>query len=185
MSGPEPYWADETVTLHLGDCLEVLAAMETASVDAVVTDPPAAVSFMGRSWDSDRGGRDKWVGWLAERMEAAARVLKPGGHLLVWSLPRTSHWTAWALEDAGLEIRDCVLHLFGQRIPEVAGRVQGDRQEAGGQPAPRVRGTPPSAARRPDFPGQMFPGVSSAPAQGPAGTGAPPVPRSQMVARTA
>jgi hypothetical protein len=115
-----PYWSsgEGDVVLHLGDCLDVLRGLPECSVDAVVTDPPAAVSFMGKSWDSDRGGRDKWVGWLAERMEGAARCLKPGGHLLVWSLPRTSHWTALALEDAGLEIRDCIVHLFGSGFPK-------------------------------------------------------------------
>jgi hypothetical protein len=58
------------------------------------------------------------VAWLAGCLEAAARVLKPGGHLLVWSLPRTSGWTQWALEDAGLEVRDCIVHLFGQGFPK-------------------------------------------------------------------
>ena len=51
-------------------------------------------------------------------MTEAYRVLKPGGHALVWSIPRTSHWTAWALEDAGFDIRDCVLHLFGSGFPK-------------------------------------------------------------------
>ena len=114
----EPYWGSEDVTLYLGKCERVLPDLPPESVDAVVTDPPAAIAFMGRSWDSDLGGRDKWVGWLADCMEKAARVLKPGGHLLVWSLPRTSHWTAWALEDAGLEIRDCIVHLFGSGFPK-------------------------------------------------------------------
>jgi hypothetical protein len=115
-----PYWAsdDGDVTLYLGDCLDVLRTLEADSIDAIVTDPPGAVSFMGREWDSDRGGRAQWVAWLTERMSEALRVLKPGGHLLVWSLPRTSHWTAWALEDAGLEIRDCILHLFGSGFPK-------------------------------------------------------------------
>jgi hypothetical protein len=114
----KPYWSDDAVTLHLGDCLEVLAGMEAASADAIVTDPPAAVSFMGREWDSDMGGRAQWVAWLAERMAQAVRVLRPGGHALVWSLPRTAHWTAWALEDAGLQIRDCIPHLFGSGFPK-------------------------------------------------------------------
>jgi hypothetical protein len=116
----EPYWAsdDGDVTLYLGKCEKVLPDLPANSVDAIVTDPPAAVRFMGREWDSDRGGRRQWVAWLSGCMEAAARVLKPGGHLLVWSLPRTSHWTAWALEDAGLEIRDCILHLFGSGYPK-------------------------------------------------------------------
>ena len=106
------------MTLYLGDCLDVLAGLEPGSVDAIVTDPPAAVSFMGREWDSDRGGRDQWIRWLAGRMEAAAACLKPGGHALVWSLPRTAHWTAMAVEDAGLEIRDCIPHLFGSGFPK-------------------------------------------------------------------
>jgi hypothetical protein len=116
----EPYWASDggDVVLHLGKCETVLPTLPANSVDAVVTDPPAAISFMGRAWDGNLGGRAQWVAWLAGCMGAAARVLKPGGHLLVWSLPRTSHWTAWALEDAGLEIRDCILHLFGSGFPK-------------------------------------------------------------------
>jgi hypothetical protein len=116
----EPYWTsgDGDVTVYLGKCEDVLPGLPAASVDAIVTDPPAAVKFMGREWDSDLGGRDKWVAWLAGCMTQAARVLKPGGHLLVWSLPRTSGWTQWALEDAGLEIRDCIVHLFGQGFPK-------------------------------------------------------------------
>jgi hypothetical protein len=114
----EPYYADEQVTLYVGDCLKVLAGLPDASVDAVVTDPPAGVHFMGRDWDSDRGGRDRWIEWLGDRMCEAYRVLKPGGHALVWALPRTSHWTAMALEDAGFQIRDCVLHLFGGGFPK-------------------------------------------------------------------
>jgi hypothetical protein len=56
---------------------------------------------MGAAWDSDRGGRDAWVAWMSEVMGECLRVLKPGAHGLVWALPRTSHWTAWALEEAG------------------------------------------------------------------------------------
>jgi DNA modification methylase len=48
----EPYWADDMVTLHLGDCIEVMAAMETASIDAIVCDPPYGLEFMGKDWDS-------------------------------------------------------------------------------------------------------------------------------------
>jgi site-specific DNA-methyltransferase (adenine-specific) len=109
----EPYWASEDgdVVLHLGKCETVLPGLPANSVDAIVTDPPAAISFMGRAWDGDLGGRAQWVAWLAGCMGAAARVLK-------WSIPRTSHWTAWALEDAGLEIRDCILHLFGSGFPK-------------------------------------------------------------------
>lgn len=48
----EPYYQDETVTLHHGDCLDVLAALPDASVDAVVTDPPYGLEFMGKGWDA-------------------------------------------------------------------------------------------------------------------------------------
>lgn len=88
------------------------------TVDALVTDPPSGIGFMGRSWDSDRGGRDAWVEWLAGELAPAFRALKPGGHGLVWALPRTSHWTALALELAGFEIRDRVSHLFLNGFPK-------------------------------------------------------------------
>lgn len=103
--------------LH-GDCLAILRTLPECSVDAVVTDPPAGISFMGRSWDSARGGRDLWVAWLAERLAECLRVLKPGGHAVVWALPRTSGWTHRALEDAGFEVRDCITHLFGSGFPK-------------------------------------------------------------------
>lgn len=102
----------------VGDCLEVLKLIPDNSIDSMVTDPPAGIGFMGKEWDSDKGGRDKWIEWMATIMRECNRVLKPGGHALVWSLPRTSHWTAFALEDAGFEIRDCVYHLFGTGFPK-------------------------------------------------------------------
>ena len=142
----EPYWASEdgNVILHLGDCLDVLRTLEPDSIDAIVTDPPAGIAFMDREWDDFRrarnpadAGRDnvfgrtsahgpeygrrdrgQFVDFLTARMTEAYRVLKPGGHALVWSIPRTSHWTAWAIEDAGFDVRDCVLHLFGSGFPK-------------------------------------------------------------------
>jgi hypothetical protein len=105
-------------TIKEGDCLEVLRTMEMNSVDALVTDPPAGIGFMGKGWDSDKGGRDEWVKWLASVMRECHRVMKPGAHGLVWALPRTSHWTAMALEDAGFEIRDRIQHIFGSGFPK-------------------------------------------------------------------
>ena len=92
-----------------GDALEVLRTLEPESVDALVTDPPAGISFMGKQWDHDHGGRVVWVEAFAGIFAECLQVLKPGAHGLVWSLPRTSHWTACALEDTGFEVRDCVL----------------------------------------------------------------------------
>lgn len=100
------------------DCLEALRGLPDASVDSVVTDPPAGIAFMGKGWDEDKGGRRQWIAWLAEIMGECLRVLKPGGHALVWALPRTSHWTATALEDAGFEVRDCLVHIFGSGFPK-------------------------------------------------------------------
>jgi DNA modification methylase len=104
--------------LHLGDCLDVLKSMPDNSVDSLVTDPPAGISFMGKAWDSDKGGRDQWIKWMSEVMCECLRVMKPGAHGLVWALPRTSHWTGSALENAGFEVRDIVTHLFGQGFPK-------------------------------------------------------------------
>jgi len=100
------------------EALAALREMPDCSVDSVVTDPPAGISFMQSSWDSDKGGRAHWVTWLTQIMAECLRVLKPGGHALVWSLPRTSHWTGTALERAGFDIRDVVAHLFGSGMPK-------------------------------------------------------------------
>jgi hypothetical protein len=113
-----PHYTDDAVTLYHGDALDVLRTLPDASVDAVVTDPPAGISFMGRSWDDHRGGREQWSAWLAEVMRECYRVAKPGAHALVWALPRTSHWTACGIEDAGWIIRDRVAHIFASGFPK-------------------------------------------------------------------
>jgi site-specific DNA-methyltransferase (adenine-specific) len=100
------------------DCLDALRAMDACSVDAIVTDPPAGIAFMGKAWDKDKGGRTEWVAWMAEIARECLRVIKPGGHALVWALPRTSHWTGWAWEDAGWQPRDKVVHLYGSGFPK-------------------------------------------------------------------
>lgn len=104
--------------IYGGDCLEILKTLDDNSVDSLVTDPPAGISFMGKEWDDDKGGRDAWIKWMSEVMRECLRVLKPGAHGFVWALPRTSHWTATALEDAGFEVRDVVTHLFGSGFPK-------------------------------------------------------------------
>jgi DNA modification methylase len=160
------------------DALTFLRSLPDASVDSVVTDPPAGIAFMGKDWDDAwkypiskhgftdgaerasapaigsasrnpncrtckrhrRGWKDvpgcqcekpdfddrqdhlkaraAFVWFLTEILSECLRVLKPGGHALVWSIPRTSHWTATAIEDAGFEIRDCIHHVFGQGFPK-------------------------------------------------------------------
>lgn len=113
--------SDDAWRLICGDCLDPvtgLASLADGSVDAMVTDPPAGIGFMGRTWDGNRGGRVQWVAWLASVMREALRVCKPGAHALVWAIPRTSHWTATALEDAGWEVRDVITHHFGTGFPK-------------------------------------------------------------------
>ena len=101
-----------------GDSLEILKKLPNNSFDSMVTDPPAGIAFMGKKWDKDKGGRKLWIAWLESIMTEAFRTLKPGAHILVWAIPRTSHWTATAIENAEFEIRDVVTHIFGSGFPK-------------------------------------------------------------------
>jgi DNA modification methylase len=106
------------IDLRLGDCLDLLKTLEENSVDAIVTDPPGGIDFMGQEWDGDKGGRDQWIAWMQEVAAECLRVLKPGGHAFVWAMPRTSHWTAMAWENGGFEVREKVAHVFGSGFPK-------------------------------------------------------------------
>jgi hypothetical protein len=106
--------------LHQGDCLDVLKTLADCSVDAIVTDPPAGIAFMNREWDRDKGGKADWIQWMQSVADQCLRVIKPGGHALVWAIPRTSHWTGTAWEDAGWQPRDKIYHIFGSGFPKSA-----------------------------------------------------------------
>jgi hypothetical protein len=93
-----------------GDCIEVMAELPEASVDAIVTDPPYGLGFMGKRWDALPPGEDV--------AREALRVLKPGGHLLAFGGTRTYHRLACAVEDAGFEIRDTICWLYGSGFPK-------------------------------------------------------------------
>lgn len=88
------------------------------SVDALVTDPPSGTGFMAKSWDKARGGRDRWIEWLASVLTPSFRSMKPGALGLVWALPRTSYWTGYALDEAGFWVLDRVSHLFLSGFPK-------------------------------------------------------------------
>lgn len=92
------------------DCIEAMSEMDEASVDAIVTDPPYGLGFMGKKWDDLPPG--------PAFAEQALRVLKPGGHLLAFGGTRTYHRLAVAIEDAGFEIRDCLMWLYGSGFPK-------------------------------------------------------------------
>jgi DNA modification methylase len=106
------------IDLRQGDCLEVMLDLEPESVDAIVTDPPAGISFMGKNWDEDKGGRQQWIAWMQEVAAECLRIIKPGGYALVWAIPRTSHWTGIAWENAGWQPRDKIYHAFGSGFPK-------------------------------------------------------------------
>ena len=96
--------------IHHGDCREVLPTLHPESVDSIVSDPPYGLSFMGKGWDHGVPGVEFWV--------EALRVAKPGAHLLAFGGTRTYHRLACAIEDAGWEIRDCVMWVYGSGFPK-------------------------------------------------------------------
>jgi len=87
-----------------------LRDIPSCSVDAVVTDPPYGLSFMGKKWDYEVPSVEVWAECL--------RVLKPGGHLLAFAGTRTQHRMAVRIEDAGFEIRDMIAWVYGSGFPK-------------------------------------------------------------------
>lgn len=100
-------------TLYLGDCVEVMGALEPESVDACVTDPPYELGFMGKSWDKAGGVASDPATWA--RVHA---LLKPGGHTVAFAGSRTYHRIASAIEAADFEIRDQLMWLYGSGFPK-------------------------------------------------------------------
>jgi len=100
------------MTVLVGDCREIMRTMADNSVDAIVTDPPYELGFMGKSWDSTGVAYDVTV-W-----QECLRVLKPGGHLLAFGGSRTYHRLAVAIEDAGFQIRDQIMWVYGSGFPK-------------------------------------------------------------------
>ncbi|MES2355591.1 MAG: DNA methyltransferase [Pseudomonadota bacterium] len=97
-------------SLFAGDCLEVLKRLPENSVDSICTDPPYGLKFMGARWDYDVPSAEMW--------REALRVLKPGGHLLSFGGTRTYHRMAVNIEDAGFQIRDQMLWVYGSGFPK-------------------------------------------------------------------
>jgi DNA modification methylase len=140
--------------LILADCIEAMRAMPDNSVDSIVTDPPyhlttdkkggsgsASVNlespygrakigagFMGMKWD----GGD--VAMRIETWAEALRVLKPGGHLLAFSGSRTYHRMVCAIEDAGFEVRDQIMWLYGSGFPKSLDVSKAIDKAAGAEP---------------------------------------------------
>ena len=96
------------------NCIEEMQKLidDGVQVDSIVTDPPYELGFMGKSWDSTGIAFDK------KTWELALKLLKPGGHLLAFSASRNYHRMAVAIEDAGFEIRDQLMWLYGSGFPK-------------------------------------------------------------------
>lgn len=103
---------DGRIALHKGDCREAMASLANASIDSVVSDPPYALTFMGKAWDTGETAFD------AEFWRDILRVLKPGGHVVSFAGTRTYHRLACAIEDAGFEIRDQIGWCYGSGFPK-------------------------------------------------------------------
>lgn len=139
-----------------GELLGAVAEMADESVDAIVTDPPYGLGFMGKDWDSPggtgdfpmrrthetntvntgasrQGGRQRscddflkrqardarsYQAWCEQWASALHRVLKPGGYLLAFGGTKTYHRLASGIEDAGFEVRDRILWLYGSGFPK-------------------------------------------------------------------
>lgn len=112
----KPHFEGPGVTLYHGDCIEVMRTLPDESVHAVVTDPPYALSFMGRGWDTYTP--IEFELWCAEWAAECFRLLKPGGHLLAFGGARTWHRLASGVEDAGFEMRDSIAWLYGSGFPK-------------------------------------------------------------------
>lgn len=105
-----PYYSRAGITLYCGDSLEVAPEIDAESVSAVVTDPPYGLGFMGKAWDHAVPGVPFWRAFM--------HAMKPGAHLLAFGGSRTYHRMGVAIEDAGLELRDTLMWLYGSGFPK-------------------------------------------------------------------
>ena len=110
------------------DCIEAMKAMPDNSVDSIVTDPPYELGFMGKSWDASG------IAFNIEVWQEALRVIKPGGHLIAFSGSRTYHRMAVAIEDAGFEVRDQIMWVYGSGFPKSHNISKGIDKAAGAEP---------------------------------------------------
>ena len=129
------------MTIHHGDCLEVLKSLDAASVDACVCDPPYGIGIMGQEWDKVRtqwGGErgqfanqsrpttysdDKaYQGWCERWGVEVLRVLKPGAYIAAFGATRQYHRMACGIQDAGFDIRDSLAWMYGSGFPKSRNR---------------------------------------------------------------
>jgi site-specific DNA-methyltransferase (adenine-specific) len=118
--------------IYYADCFDILSEIEDNSIDAIITDPPYELGFMGKKWDKTGIANN------VEMWKECLRVLKPGGYLLSFGGTRTYHRMACAIEDAGFEIRDMIEWVYGSGFPKshnigkAVDKRQGNKREIGG-----------------------------------------------------
>ena len=106
------YSEDKDYKIYSGSMLDMLDVIEPNSIDSIITDPPYELGFMAKSWDKSG------IAFQKETWEKCFNVLKSGGYLLAFGGSRTFHRIACAIEDAGFEIRDTIMWLYGSGFPK-------------------------------------------------------------------
>ena len=105
------YSENDNYKLYQGNMLDMLEAIEPETIDSIITDPPYELNFMGKGWDN------AGVSFQPNTWKKCYDVLKPGGYLLAFGGSRRFHRIACAIEDAGFEIRDTIMWLYGSGFP--------------------------------------------------------------------
>lgn len=106
------YSENKNYKLYQGNMLDMLEVIESNSIDSIITDPPYELNFMGKGWDNSG------IAFQPDTWKKCYEVLKPGGYLLAFGGSRTFHRIACAIEDAGFEIRDTIMWLYGSGFPK-------------------------------------------------------------------
>ena len=106
------YSENNNYKLYQGSMLDMLEVIEQNSIDSIITDPPYELNFMNKGWDNSG------IAFQSDTWKKCYEVLKPGGYLLAFGGSRTFHRIACAIEDAGFEIRDTIMWLYGSGFPK-------------------------------------------------------------------
>lgn len=135
------YSGNDSYKLYQGNMLDMLEVIKSNSIDSIITDPPYGLTsitkkfgkdssapastknndgsfarlsrgFMGKEWDGSG------IEYNIDTWKKCYEVLKPGGYLLAFGGSRTFHRIACAIEDAGFEIRDTIMWLYGSGFPK-------------------------------------------------------------------
>ena len=101
------YSSNKDYKLYHGNMLDMLDVIDKETIDSIITDPPYELNFMGKGWDNSG------IAFKKETWKKCYEILKPGGYLLAFGGSRTFHRIACAIEDAGFEIRDTIMWVYG------------------------------------------------------------------------